>query len=421
MPAIDGFAAAAALPLGWLHAASLAHSSVLIQSTLALALCSLPPLDALGFAASLSYLSAVVRRQPAPAFPTVVDGATSNRQSCISVWRSLATLASCWCILAVDTPLFPPSLRKCSGIGCLGFMDSGSGAFVLFNAVAGSRGSRRVSCASSPSSSCAASTSQVSSSLKRPSRAWGKPLCMAIGRLVATSASGYSVPDEEYGRHWNFFFTLSFALHISKIMRRNIGTAAGSALVLSAHQAALLIKKGALTEWALSDERDRDLISLNKEGIVSLSGYVGLHLLGCMIAKKLSSAKTQRQFICYALLCSMLSWSAFVTLSELVQPPSRRIANCAYIAWVTSINCAAMAASMYACMAAPASPVRGPVKAVDENMLPVFLLGNLLTGGLNMVVDLAELSRLQSLVLLVLYMSAVVSFALVLHSYQVKL
>lgn len=39
-----------------------------------------------------------------------------------------------------------------------------------------------------------------------------------------------------------------------------------------------------LGAWALSPERSSDLISLNKEGIVSCSGYWSLYLVGAALA-----------------------------------------------------------------------------------------------------------------------------------------
>lgn len=429
MPAIDGYAAAIALPLGW-SAIVVCFRSPLFQCVLLSFLCALPPLDALGMSAVLGLLA---MRSHAPQWSGSGDMSceplhteqhpeeerSANRLDWIALWRSLATLSSCWAILAVDTPLFPPSLRKCNDIDCLGLMDAGSGAFVLFNAVAGSRG---IANNAHSGQTLAIRGYPWQTKMKRLRRAWGKPLSLAIARLVATRATGYSVPDEEYGRHWNFFFTLSFATHTSRALQQCFTAEHAGVAVLLLHQLALLANGRAGTEWGLADERGRDIISMNKEGIVSLPGYIGLHLLGNALASKLTATvRKQTRPEHAAIACILLSFIGLIFVSNAVQPPSRRIANAAYVAWVVSINCLGIATCMHVCKMSSIRLVIGAVKALDENLLPVFLLANLLTGAVNMQADLAAISYAQAAVLLGLYMGAIIAFAYALSTHKLRL
>merc|ERR1711965_850734 len=84
---------------------------------------------------------------------------------------------------------FPRRFCKTETFG-VSLMDAGAGSFVFGNALVSRAGLR--------------------------GGAWsarrGVPLVLlGLGRLVAVKASGCPEHVTEYGRHWNFFFTLFFA------------------------------------------------------------------------------------------------------------------------------------------------------------------------------------------------------------------
>lgn len=39
-----------------------------------------------------------------------------------------------------------------------------------------------------------------------------------VCRLFLTTSVQYNVPEEEYGRHWNFFFTLAFLQFLTFVL-----------------------------------------------------------------------------------------------------------------------------------------------------------------------------------------------------------
>ncbi len=98
-------------------------------------------------------------------------------------------------------------------------------------------------------------------------------LLLGFGRLVATTSSGYVVPIGEYGAHWNFFFTLAaVALLAAAAPPSRAGgaaaAAAAAAAVLCAH--ALALHAGGLAAWLDAPGRGSDVLSQNREGIVSV-------------------------------------------------------------------------------------------------------------------------------------------------------
>jgi phosphatidylinositol glycan class W len=102
-------------------------------------------------------------------------------------------------------------------------------------------------------------------------------LLLGFGRLVATTSSGYVVPIGEYGAHWNFFFTLAaVALLAAAAPPARAGgagaAAAAAAAVLCAH--ALALHAGGLAAWLDAPGRASDVLSQNREGIVSVVRHI---------------------------------------------------------------------------------------------------------------------------------------------------
>ena len=99
-------------------------------------------------------------------------------------------------------------------------------------------------------------------------------LVLGFLRLTSVKASGYHEHISEYGRHWNFFFTLAF----TKIMSSLVFVIAFPlkwswivAIVLATcHETFLGL---GLSEWILDsnvlERSNDDLISANREGLVS--------------------------------------------------------------------------------------------------------------------------------------------------------
>jgi hypothetical protein len=125
-------------------------------------------------------------------------------------------------ILAVDFPVFPRRQVKCETFGT-SLMDVGVGAFVVSASLVSRQARRAAAVGKGPEGVVSPSSSSSSSSA--PSRRgcgraavsalWEtvlsvSPLLFLGGvRLVAHAAVNYQVHESEYGRHWNFFFTMA--------------------------------------------------------------------------------------------------------------------------------------------------------------------------------------------------------------------
>lgn len=108
-------------------------------------------------------------------------------------------------------------------------------------------------------------------------------IVLGLVRVLLVKGTDYPEHISEYGVHWNFFLTLALlpilqtVLHplILRFSITLLGIAVGTV-----HQ--LLLSYANLQDYVLHAPRN-SWISANKEGIVSLTGYLSIHLLGLSI------------------------------------------------------------------------------------------------------------------------------------------
>ena len=124
---------------------------------------------------------------------------------------------------------------------------------------------------------------------KETLRALGKAspiIVLGLIRVIMVKISGYPEHVTEYGVHWNFFFTLGCLPILGAIvapLRKYFGWTVLALLVASAHQ--LCLSQLGLEAWILSPARE-GLIGMNKEGLVSLPGYLAIYLFGLAIGEQ---------------------------------------------------------------------------------------------------------------------------------------
>ena len=191
------------------------------------------------------------------------------------------------CILAVDFPIFPRSQGKCEDVG-MSLMDVGVGSFVFSLGLVSA-------------SELVHSTSGPSGTLAEIRRAIWKSLpVLALGAVRVLMVKGSEYPEHvtEYGVHWNFFFTLG-VLPVFGIALRPVCHLLGwsqTGIVVAVLQQLALSPYGLdLESWIMSPVRV-GLFGLNKEGIVSLPGYLAIYLLGIAIGQHVmrAAAPTKR-------------------------------------------------------------------------------------------------------------------------------
>lgn len=364
----------------------------------------------------------------------------------ITVGRSIISLITAVCILAVDFQCFPRKLAKtekfgfgeCEQLFCylydthfnflstllfiLGLMDLGVGLFIFSNGII-------------------VKPSGFPFSKKKFQKMFVGVLplfLLGFSRLVVTKEVNYQEHVTEYGLHWNFFITLAVTKIIGTIIEGFLKTTDQikyTALgLMIAHEASLQL---GLSNYIMNDTLARDnLISANREGIFSVLGYVSLYLASIYVGTLLKSdcqellkARELVQKVGKTFVISLCCWKMIYVCNE-VFGVSRRTANMGYNFWVLAIGSTMLASFMaieifiyYANFNQPSwtqkvetnnkSQLDEPdfhvdyvpliLQAINYNGMAFFLIANLFTGIINICFQTMLLSTPASLVIIVYY------------------
>ncbi|EJD51891.1 GWT1-domain-containing protein [Auricularia subglabra TFB-10046 SS5] len=356
--------------------------------------------------------------------------AKSNTLAALTAYRSHMMLLTALAILAVDFPVFPRFLAKCETFGT-SIMDIGVGAFVFSQGVVSAAPILK-----NPTYLDEPLLRKLTIVIRKV-----MPLALlGIIRVLLVKGTDYPEHVTEYGVHWNFFITLAILpplqvlLH-GLIARINVGFLAVT--IAGLHQLALSYTP--LQNYALNAART-DWLSMNKEGIISLPGYLAIHLLGLTtgllvipsspsyfrrMRKQLrlnaenseaarplpkfdgqrDNGKTATELFSYSVV-----WWVLVGLIVLMrgnQSVSRRLANLPYVLWTAAYNTSAILIYILLeilqkqetpapvrddtkdadlIVPPPTRPAQAPVllEAINRNGLLFFLLANLCTGVVNL-------------------------------------
>ncbi|KAI0372573.1 hypothetical protein BV20DRAFT_1034621 [Pilatotrama ljubarskyi] len=188
----------------------------------------------------------------------------------LTTYRSHMLLLTFICILAVDFPVFPRSLAKCETFG-VSIMDLGVGSFVFSQGVVSA-----IPLVKNPEHLTAPLLPKLTTVLRKCS-----PVLL-LGLLRTISVKGTEYPEHvtEYGVHWNFFITLAIIPILQVLLHPvmvHVPISLLGVIVAISHQLALSL--GGLQDFVLDAPRV-GVIAANKEGLVSLTGYLAIHLLG---------------------------------------------------------------------------------------------------------------------------------------------
>ncbi len=358
-------------------------------------------------------------------------------QDAVSMHRANVMLMTCLAILAVDFRAFPRKFAKTEFYGT-SLMDAGVGSIILCSSfVEGLKvmGSSRYR------------AKEKQNRLKETSlRSLARILVLVllgVGRPLSLWLIGYQVHEGEYGMHWNFFLTLAvMRAAISNVPRSSSPLLIGAALLV-AHQYGLSCLGMADLVNDTRSRRHAGLLYQNKEGLVSLTGYLALHFLGVWCAKVYAylNSRPRCRFMqgwntLHAFGVAML-WAAFWYARTYVERESRRSCNAAFILWMLAINCQAI---LFNTMCLNAVSMIGDARidaasgwrdgrtgrkkvfsaylpplynAVNRGMLYVFLWANLSTGAVNawLVKDTIGVEDWEARRVLILHMTLIVAFA----------
>lgn len=362
-----------------------------------------------------------------------------SKKPFLTAYRAHMIIITNLSILAVDFRVFPRRFAKVETWGT-SLMDLGVGSFVFSMGLVNSRGVIK--------KLFARNYGYKFSLALYASLVWANAVKLApillLGaiRLASVKSLAYQEHVTEYGIHWNFFFTLGLLPIVIGILDPflNVLPRAAVALAIAAGYEWALTHTGLLKFILRSDNRMDSLWSQNKEGICSFAGYVSIFIFGQLFGsfvltnfvtpqnllwmsnKKLHrrgwlDVTTTQGLVVASAVYGLLF--VYVNDSAAFGNISRRLANLPYVLWVVLYNSLMLlgyhvVARLLAANARAPSTGSTVMEAVNNNGLFCFLLGNLLTGLINMSVDTLECSDAAAFAILCGYGAVLAAVAIAL-------
>lgn len=324
--------------------------------------------------------------------------------------RSTINVISVIAILAVDFLIFPRRFAKTKSYG-YSLMDVGVGLYIFSNGIVD------------------AGQTKLTKSLKG-----AVPLLIiGVGRFFSTKLLGYRVPVTEYGVHWNFFITLAVtkifaALLFSVIEPKFVWI--NAAMLLCSHETLL---QGGLKNFVMESAKRTNFLTANREGIVSSFGYISLYLFSAYFSdfvglKKQGTEGSRKTVIKFVFMATLTLF-----LSQVCQKYfgiSRKLANSAYCFWVLFIGI--FMTGLYFIFGKILEDtfrhklrinLQLPLifRAANYNGLIFFLVGNLLTGLVNVLCDTLKITPIISVFIITVYMLINCSIVCFMYTKQIKL
>ena len=225
-------------------------------------------------------------------------------------------------------------------------------------------------------------------------------LILGVVRMVLVKGIAYQEHVTEYGVHWNFFVTLGLLPILMRILyfvvpvrhSFSVGLALGASYQIG------LLWTG-LQDWVLSSSRT-GLLEMNKEGIVSLGGYLSLVVMAVGLGYDFFIMQDGRRGLFQKI--GILTIIYFVLTGILGATPSRRLANMSFGVGSILLTAVQMAGYQILQQMDPSCPLI--FEGMSRNQLSLFLLGNLLTGLINLSCFTLLQPDWSSLAILLVYM-----------------
>jgi phosphatidylinositol glycan class W len=372
----------------------------------------------------------------------------------LTTYRAHMMLMTILSILAVDFPVFPRVLAKCETYG-VSLMDIGVGSFVFSQGVVSAIPIiKDISYLQAP----------ILPKLKFVSRKMIPIIVLGILRVVLVKGTEYPEHVTEYGVHWNFFLTLALLPIIEVLLHPiilHIPVALLGLWIGVLHQ--FVLSSGGMRDFLLNASRS-NIIFANKEGLLSLLGYVSIHVLGLSLgtvilppspsffrkqqqqfldgpsphrpSKLDPSAPRQNAKIIIELMSYSVVWWMLLAFVRLGLEVSRRMANISYVLWVAAYNTSFILGYILLDMVFfptrtskirdPADPSgkrllveeQGPkssppelLEAINKNAFILFLLSNVATGLINLNIQTMFVGDMKAMSLLCAYSMGMCAFA----------
>lgn len=340
----------------------------------------------------------------------------------MTMGRSVVNLMTCVCILAVDFQIFPRDLAKTETFG-YGLMDTGVGLYVMINGMV------------SPESRKLKNERLSMGKVKKILVSTSPLVLLGVIRFFLVQEIDYQTHIPEYGVHWNFFMTLASVRLFGSLLLEVLPSPKHAHYMaitcLCLHEMSLQL---GLSQYVLSDvSREISFLNANREGIVSIPGYVSLYLISIWVGnqvqfpgKDIVRPKDLIKVAVKLLFLVFFLWK-MIYVCERMFGTSRRLANMGYCFWIASIGGSMIDLFMLleifilfvkfdqqrpAQEIVKQTPEKGldrlkyvPLifEAVNYNALLFFLVANLMTGAVNLLFQTMLLSDLGSLMIIGYY------------------
>lgn len=340
----------------------------------------------------------------------------------MTMGRSVVNLMTCVCILAVDFQIFPRDLAKTETFG-YGLMDTGVGLYVMINGMV------------SPESRKLKNERLSMGKVKKILVSTSPLVLLGVIRFFLVQEIDYQTHISEYGVHWNFFMTLASVRLFGSLLLEVLPSPKHAHYMaitcLCLHEMSLQL---GLSQYVLSDvSREISFLNANREGIVSIPGYVSLYLISIWVGnqvqfpgKDIVRPKDLIKVAVKLLFLVFFLWK-MIYVCERMFGTSRRLANMGYCFWIASIGGSMIDLFMLleifilfvkfdqqrpAQEIVKQTPEKGldrlkyvPLifEAVNYNALLFFLVANLMTGAVNLLFQTMLLSDLGSLMIIGYY------------------
>lgn len=369
----------------------------------------------------------------------------SGRPQYLSAARATINLITSVCILAVDFKSFPRKLAKTETFG-FGLMDTGVGLYVFSNGI--------ISPDIYKASNTKENTLNMYTNIRKILINSLPLIILGLARFVITNEIDYQQHISEYGVHWNFFITLAFIKIFGTIIVSFLTTSLdllkyAAITIMIFHEMTLQL---GLANYVNNAEIKRDnIFTANREGIISLPGYISLYLASVYIGYLVKSneqiirVKPFLKKIGKLTFISIVLWKIAYVCHDMFGV-SRRLGNMGYVIWTLSIGTTMITLFMllelfyyFITFEKPKShdekndrnnklypslnnsyiPVI--LNAINYNGLSFFLAANLLTGLINLLFQTFLVDISGSIFILSSYMFVLCSVITFLYVNKIKL
>ncbi|KAI8816064.1 GWT1-domain-containing protein [Fimicolochytrium jonesii] len=297
--------------------------------------------------------------------------------------RALLQMTTVVSILAVDFHAFPRRHAKTETFGA-SMMDAGIGMFLYIAGISAAR----------PSITSGGGRGSYWTYLRRSLKSSGLIFFIGLIRVISTKSVNYQEHVEEYGVHWNFYVTLGLIpLFFALLGASSSGTylTAVATILVIAYQT--LLERTTLQSYILHAPRT-DLLSMNREGVFSLIGSFAVFLYAAAFGLRMKS-RFQQQGVAslhgtfvYQLIGTVVFYAVTLFFTEERHVAiSRRMVNLPYVTWIVALTTSQLMGVLLADLVFGTHHTPNTLKAINRNPFTFFLVGNLLTGAINLSLD----------------------------------